>query len=166
MTDLTRSNAAAQLTREWATDPRWRGIERDYSADDVIRLRGRGDHRAHACQPRAALLWRLLHEESYVNALRRFHGRAGGPDGSRRAACDLPLRLAGRCRRQPRGIRLSGPEPLSANSVPAMVRRLNNALLLRADRIEWAEGDKAANGSPRSSPTPRPVSAGRSTRSS
>ena len=48
-----------------------------------------------------------------------------------------------------------------ANSVPAMVRRLNNALL-RADRIEWAEGkDGASTTCSRSSPTPRPASAGR-----
>ena len=53
-----------------------------------------------------------------------------------------------------------------ANSVPALVRRINNALL-RADQIEWAEGDDAtATGSRRSSPTPRPASAARSTRSS
>ncbi len=52
------------------------------------------------------------------------------------------------------------------NSVPAVVRRINNALR-RADQIAWAEGDGIdSTGSRRSSPTPRPASAGRSTRSS
>ncbi len=140
MTDLTRTNAAAQLTREWATDPRWRGIERDYSAEDVIRLRGSVTIEHTLASRGAALLWRLLHEESYVNAL----GALTGGQAVQMVRAGL------------RAIYLSGWQVAAdgnlagsvypdqslypANSVPAMVRRLNNALL-RADRIEWAEGD-------------------------
>jgi isocitrate lyase len=138
--DLTRDTAAAVLAREWATDPRWDGIERDYSADDVVRLRG-SVAVEHTLALRGALrLWRLLHDEPYVNAL----GAITGGQAVQMVRAGL------------RAIYLSGWQVAAdgnlagsvypdqslypSNSVPAMVRRLNNALL-RADRIEWAEGN-------------------------
>jgi isocitrate lyase len=138
--DLTRDTAAAVLAREWATDPRWDGIERDYSTDDVVRLRG-SVAVEHTLALRGALrLWRLLHDEPYVNAL----GAITGGQAVQMVRAGL------------RAIYLSGWQVAAdgnlagsvypdqslypSNSVPAMVRRLNNALL-RADRIEWAEGN-------------------------
>jgi isocitrate/methylisocitrate lyase len=136
----TRTNADALLAREWATDPRWQGIERDYTAENVIGLRGSVQVEHTLARRGADLLWRLLNEESYVNAL----GAITGGQAVQMVRAGL------------RAIYLSGWQVAAdgnlagsvypdqslypSNSVPAMVRRLNNALL-RADRIEWAEGD-------------------------
>jgi isocitrate/methylisocitrate lyase len=140
LTVLPRSNAAALLAHEWATDPRWHAVERDYTAEDVVRLRGSLQVEHTLSRHGAELLWRLLNEESYVNAL----GAITGGQAVQMVRAGL------------RSIYLSGWQVAAdgnlagsvypdqslypANSVPAMVRRLNNALL-RADRIEWAEGD-------------------------
>ena len=136
----TRTNADALLAREWATDARWQGIERDYTAENVVRLRGSVQVEHTLARRGADLLWRLLNEESYVNAL----GAITGGQAVQMVRAGL------------RAIYLSGWQVAAdgnvagsvypdqslypSNSVPAMVRRLNNALL-RADRIEWAEGD-------------------------
>jgi isocitrate/methylisocitrate lyase len=138
--DLSRDAAASALAREWATDPRWDGIERDYTAADVVRLRGSVAVEHTLARRGAELLWRLLHETSYVNAL----GAVTGGQAVQMVRAGL------------RAIYLSGWQVAAdgnlagsvypdqslypSNSVPAMVRRLNNALL-RADRIEWAEGN-------------------------
>jgi isocitrate lyase len=140
MTVLPHTNAAALLAREWATDSRWDGVERYYTAEDVVRLRGSVQVEHTLSRRGAEVLWRLLNEESYVNAL----GAITGGQAVQMVRAGL------------RTIYLSGWQVAAdgnlagsvypdqslypANSVPAMVRRLNNALL-RADRIEWAEGD-------------------------
>ena len=60
---------AAGLAHQWATDPRWRGTERTYSADDVVRLRGSVQEERTLARLGAQRLWSLLHEEDYVAAL-------------------------------------------------------------------------------------------------
>ena len=58
---------AEEITLDWATSPRWRGIERTYSAEDVVRLRGTVQEE-HAGAPRRQRLWQLLQIEDYVAA--------------------------------------------------------------------------------------------------
>lgn len=67
---------AALLRQEWQTSPRWSGITRDYSAHDVIRLRGRvaGEGHGHARRG-ASRLWDLLHSKDAVHALGAVAGR-------------------------------------------------------------------------------------------
>ena len=60
---------AAGLAQQWATDPRWRGTHRTYSADDVIRLRGSVQEERTLARLGARRLWALLHEEDYIAAL-------------------------------------------------------------------------------------------------
>ena len=138
--DRRRDAASADLTEEWASAPRWQGIERDYTAEDVIRLRGSVVVEHTLARRGATELWRLLHEQPYIHAL----GAITGGQAVQMVRGGL------------RAIYLSGWQVAAdgnlagsvypdqslypSNSVPAMVRRLNNALL-RADRIEWAEGD-------------------------
>src|SRR5690242_6096895 len=63
-----------RVTRKWQTDPRWQGIERPYSAEDVIRLRG-SIHVEHTlARVGAERLWTLLHGGGYVNALGAMTG--------------------------------------------------------------------------------------------
>ena len=106
------NDQAAILQHEWATDPRWAGVERSYSADDVVRLRGSVQEEHTLARLGAERLWAMLHEDGLRRHPRRADrqpGRAagqGGPEGH------LPVRLAGGGRRQPGRADLPGPEPL------------------------------------------------------
>ena len=161
----TRPEAASSATG--TTNPRWDGITRDYTADDVVRLRGSIDieHTLARAGRRAAL--GAAARRAVRRRARRAHRQPGHPEGARRPQGDLPQRLAGRGRRQPRRARcIPTRASIPSNSVPQVVKRINHALQ-RADQIDHAEGqERHATGSRRSWPTPRPASAARSTRSS
>jgi isocitrate lyase len=130
---------AARLAHEWATAPRWRGVERPYPAAQVLRLRGSVRIEHTLARLGAERLWALLHEEPYVAAL----GALTGNQAVQQVRAGL------------RAIYLSGWQVAAdanlaghmypdqslypANSVPAVVRRINQALQ-RADQIDHAEG--------------------------
>ena len=98
---------------EWSTHSRWRGIQRPYSAADVVRLRGTVHIEHSLARLGAEKFWKLLHEEPVVGGLGCVTGNQAvqavqsGPQGY------LLLRLAGRRRRQQRGRDVSGSEPVS-----------------------------------------------------
>src|SRR5690606_17394633 len=71
---MTRQQQIAQLEKSWAEDSRWKGIERPYSAEDVVKLRGSIliDHTLAA--KGADRLWKSLHEEDFINALGALTG--------------------------------------------------------------------------------------------
>jgi isocitrate lyase len=128
----------AALQRQWATDPRWAGIERTYGAADVIRLRGSVQEEHTLARIGAQRLWSLLNSGGYINALGALTGnqavqqvRAGLQAiylSGWQVAADANLA----------GQTYPDQSLYPANSVPAVVRRINNALL-RADQITWAE---------------------------
>ncbi|SEM38918.1 isocitrate lyase [Nonomuraea pusilla] len=134
--------AAEQLQDEWDNDPRWAGVERTYSAEDVIRLRGSVQEEHTLARLGAERLWNLLHTEDYVHAL----GALTGNQAVQQVKAGLKaIYLSGW--QVAADANLSGqtyPDQslYPANSVPAVVRRINNALL-RADQITWAEGVEA-----------------------
>lgn len=132
------TQAAEQLARRWATDPRWAGIERTYTAEDVVRLSGSVREEHTLARRGAERLWRQLHRLDYVHAL----GALTGGQAVQQVRAGL------------QAIYLSGWQVADANqaghtypdqslypvnSVPQVVRRINNALL-RADQIATAEG--------------------------
>ncbi|MFJ2033812.1 isocitrate lyase [Streptosporangium sp. NPDC087985] len=135
--------AADELRREWETNPRWQGTERTYTAEDVVRLRGSVQEEHTLARLGAERLWELLTTEDYVHAL----GALTGNQAVQQVKAGL------------KAIYLSGWQVAAdanlgaqtypdqslypANSVPAVVRRINNALL-RADQITWSEGDEDA----------------------
>jgi isocitrate lyase len=131
---------AARLAGEWATSPRWRGVKRTFSARDVVRLRGSVQEEHTLARLGAERLWRLLHTEEFVPALGALTGnqavqqvRAGLPAiylSGWQVAADANLA----------GQTYPDQSLYPANSVPQVVRRINNALL-RADQITWAEED-------------------------
>ncbi|MEV6902896.1 isocitrate lyase [Amycolatopsis sp. NPDC051372] len=132
--------AAAELAEQWKTDPRWAGVQRTYSAADVVKLRGSVVEEHTLARRGAERLWELLHTEDYVHSL----GALTGNQAVQQVRAGL------------KAIYLSGWQVAAdgnlagqtypdqslypANSVPAVVRRINNALG-RADQINWAEGN-------------------------
>jgi isocitrate lyase len=129
---------AARLQTEWQKDPRWAGTERTYSAEDVIRLRGSVQEEYTLARLGAQRLWSLLQSEDYVNALGALTGnqavqqvRAGLKAiylSGWQVAADANLA----------GQTYPDQSLYPANSVPQVVRRINNALL-RADQITFSE---------------------------
>ncbi|MFC0865576.1 isocitrate lyase [Sphaerimonospora cavernae] len=135
--------AAQQLQQEWDTNPRWKGTERTYTAEDVIRLRGSVQEEHTLARLGAERLWHLLNTEDYVNSL----GALTGNQAVQQVKAGLKaIYLSGW--QVAADANLSGhtyPDQslYPANSVPAVVRRINNALL-RADQISWSECDETA----------------------
>ncbi|MEU0566819.1 isocitrate lyase [Nonomuraea sp. NPDC005983] len=131
--------AAEQLRDEWENDPRWEGIERTYSAEDVIRLRGSVQEEHTLARLGAERLWSLLHSEDYVHAL----GALTGNQAVQQVKAGLQaIYLSGwqvAADANLGGQTYPDQSLYPANSVPAVVRRINNALL-RADQITWSEG--------------------------
>jgi isocitrate lyase len=128
----------AALHQQWATDPRWAGIERTYSAADVIRLRGSVQEEHTLARLGAQRLWSLLQQDGYVNALGALTGNQAVQQVK---AGLLAIYLSGwqvAADANLAGQTYPDQSLYPANSVPAVVRRINNALL-RADQITWAE---------------------------
>jgi isocitrate lyase len=142
MTATTVMPDAEQLRRRWATDPRWAGIERTYDADDVVALRGRVVEEYTLARLGAERLWSLLATEDYVTAL----GALTGNQAVQMVKAGLKaIYLSGwqvAADANLAGQTYPDQSLYPANSVPAVVRRINNALL-RADQISWTE-DAAA----------------------
>jgi isocitrate lyase len=139
---------AARLSEEWAASPRWRSVKRTYSAQDVIRLRGTVREEHTLARLGAERLWRLLHERDYVHSL----GAVTGNQAVQQVRAGLPaIYLSGwqvAADANLAGETYPDQSLYPANSVPQVVRRINNALL-RADQISWAEaGDGAAGDQP------------------
>src|SRR5688572_32080936 len=136
------SHAAAteRIQHEWRTDPRWRGIERPYGPEDVLRLRGSFPVEHTLARLGAHRLWSLLRREEPTRALGCLTG--GQAVQSVRAGLDA-IYLSGwqvAADANLAGATYPDQSLYPSNSVPAVVRRLNNALM-RADQVEWAEGE-------------------------
>jgi isocitrate lyase len=131
--------AARQLEERWSGDSRWSGIERTYAAEDVVRLRGSVVEEHTLAKLGAERLWQLVQADQPVSALGALTGgqavqmvRAGLEAiylSGWQVAADANLA----------GATYPDQSLYPANSAPALVRRLNNALV-RADQIDWAEG--------------------------
>jgi len=133
-----QTQTAAELAELWATDPRWDGVERTFTAEDVIRLRGSVREENTLAQRGADSLWHLLHTEDYIRALGAY---TGGQAVQQVRAGLKAIYLSGwqvAADGNLAGQTYPDQSLYPANSVPAVVRRINNALL-RQDQIEHAE---------------------------
>jgi len=138
-THLTREQQIAQLEKDWAENPRWKGIKRGYSAADVVKLRGSLQIEHTLAKRGAEKLWNSINTEPFVNTL----GALTGNQAMQQVKAGL------------KGIYLSGwqvaadandggemyPDQslYSVDSVPKVVKRINNTFA-RADQIQWNEG--------------------------
>ena len=144
MIDLTQEERirreAAALETPWSSDPRWRGIERPYSAEDVIQLRGSVVVEHTLARLGSERLWSLIDRPGYVAALGAL---TGGQAVEMVKAGLKAIYLSGwqvAADANLAGHTYPDQSLYPANSVPQAVRRINNALQ-RADQIAWAEGE-------------------------
>lgn len=127
------------LEQKWAQDGRWLGIERPYSAEEVLKLRGSIEIEHTLAKKGSARLWKSLHEEDFINAL----GALTGNQAMQQVKAGLKaIYLSGW--QVAADANISGqmyPDQslYPANSVPQVVKRINQALQ-RADQIDHAEG--------------------------
>ena len=136
---LKQARDPKQIEKDWETNPRWNGITREYTAEDVLRLRGSIDVRYTLAEMGAERLWDLLNTEPYVNALGALTGnqaiqqvRAGLKAiylSGWQVAADANLA----------GHMYPDQSLYPSNSVPQVVKRINQALQ-RADQIDHCEG--------------------------
>ncbi|WP_148714665.1 isocitrate lyase [Chitinolyticbacter meiyuanensis] len=136
----TREERIAQLEKDWRENPRWNGIQRTYSAADVERLRGSLQIEHTLARRGADKLWALMHETPYVHAL----GALTGNMAMQQVKAGLKaIYLSGwqvAADANIAGEMYPDQSLYPANSVPAVVRRINNTFQ-RADQIHHAEGD-------------------------
>jgi isocitrate lyase len=136
---MTRLSAEA-LKKDWNENPRWKGVTRPYTPEDVLRLRGTVDIEYSLARQGAEKLWKYLHEKPFVNAL----GALTGNQAMQQVKAGLNAIYLS-------GWQVAGDANLAgemypdqslypANSVPAVVRKINRTLL-RADQIYHAEGN-------------------------
>src|SRR5919197_6707363 len=141
---IGQGRTADMILKDWAANPRWAGIERPYSADDVVRLRGTV-HVEHtlACLG-AERLWHLLQTESYVPCL----GAMTGNQAIQMVRAGLKaIYVSGwqvAADANDAGQMYPDQSLYPSDSVPNLVRRINQALL-RADQIHHAEGKNGIN---------------------
>ncbi len=134
-----RFPSAAELEHQWATEPRWRGLRRNYTGRDVERLRGSVPIENTLARRGAAKLWQLLHTEPFVRAL----GALTGNQALQMAEAGLQaIYLSGwqvAADANSAGQMYPDQSLYPADSVPQVVRHINQAFR-RADQIEHAEG--------------------------
>ncbi|TCO78921.1 isocitrate lyase [Plasticicumulans lactativorans] len=129
-----------QLKKDWAENPRWKGITRPYSAEEVARLRGTAGIEYTLAYNGATKLWKYLHEMPFVNAL----GALTGNQAMQQVKAGLKAiylsgwQVAGDANLA--GAMYPDQSLYPVNSVPAVVKRINNTLM-RADEINHAEGN-------------------------
>lgn len=129
----------ASLELEWRTNPRWEGITRPYSAEDIIRLRGSVQIEHTLARIGAERLWHLLQTEDYVATL----GAVTGNQAVQQVGAGLKaIYVSGwqaAADANDAGQMYPDQSLYPANSVPNLVRRMNQALA-RADQVHHAEG--------------------------
>ncbi len=130
---------AARLKKDWAENPRWKGIKRGYTAEDVVRLRG-SLHIEHTLARRGAeKLWKLVNEEPFVNSL----GAMSGNQAMQQVKAGLKaIYLSGwqvAADANIAGEMYPDQSLYPVNSVPNVVKRINNTFQ-RADQIQHMEG--------------------------
>ncbi|KHF40862.1 isocitrate lyase [Halalkalibacter okhensis] len=135
----SRQMEVRQLERKWGEDLRWNGIERPYSAEDVVRLRGSVQVEHTLARRGAEKLWKLLKKDDYVNAL----GALTGNQAVQQVKAGLKaIYLSGwqvAADANLAGQMYPDQSLYPANSVPSVVKRINQALQ-RADQIQHMEG--------------------------
>ncbi|PUA19926.1 isocitrate lyase [Glaciimonas sp. PCH181] len=135
----TREQQVQALAKDWAENPRWKGVKRNYTAEDVVRLRGSVQIEHTLAKRGADKLWHLLNTEPFVNTL----GALTGNQAMQQVKAGLKAiylsgwQVAGDANSA--GEMYPDQSLYPVNSVPLVVKRINNTFT-RADQIQWSEG--------------------------
>ena len=137
---MKTQNEAAELAKDWATNPRWKGIKRSYTPEKVLQLRGSYKIEYSIAKRGAEVLWKKLNEQDFVAGL----GALTGNQAIQEVAAGLEaIYLSGwqvAADANLAGQMFPDQSLYPANSVPAVVEKINNALL-RADQIQSVKGE-------------------------
>jgi isocitrate lyase len=135
----SRELEAQKLQKEWAESPRWRGIKRGYTAEEVVRLRGSLTVEHTLARRGADKLWKLVNEEPFVNTLGALTGNQAMQQikAGLKAVYLSGWQVAGDANSA--GEMYPDQSLYPINSVPQVVKRINNTFT-RADQIQWSEG--------------------------
>ena len=139
MEKQSREQQITALESDWASNPRWKGVKRTYSATDVVRLRGSVAIEHTLARRGAEKLWNLVNTEPFVNTL----GALTGNQAMQQVKAGLKAIYLS-------GWQVAGDANIAGemypdqslypvNSVPMVVKRINNTFT-RADQIQWSEG--------------------------
>jgi isocitrate lyase len=135
----SRTHRQQKMQEDWAINPRWKGISRPYTADEVVRLQGSTVYPNQFAVDQANKLWNLLNTEPYVNTL----GALTGMQALQQVKAGLKaIYLSGwqvAADANVKGDMYPDQSLYPVNSVPTVVKRINNAFR-RADQIQWMEG--------------------------
>ena len=141
----SREQAVAALKKDWAENPRWAGLKRGYSAEDVVRLRGSLQIEHTLARLGAEKLWKMCKERPFVNSL----GALTGNQAMQQVKAGVPaIYLSGWQVAADANDSLSmypDQSLYAVSSVPTVVKRINNALM-RADQIQTMEGKGETDG--------------------
>jgi len=141
---MNKLPTAQDIQKDWDTNPRWQGITRNYSAEDVVRLRGTVPVEHSIAKIGAEKLWHYLQTEDFINAL----GALTGNQAMQQVKAGLKaIYLSGwqvAADANLAGQMYPDQSLYPADSVPAVVKRINNTLL-RADQLHHAEGDDSTD---------------------
>jgi isocitrate lyase len=136
---MDRDLEIAEIEKDWAENPRWKNVKRPYSAEDVIRLRGSIAIEHTLARRGSEKLWKMVNEEPFVNSL----GALTGNQAMQQVRAGLKaIYLSGwqvAADANLAGEMYPDQSLYPANSVPAVVRSINNALM-RSDQLHHAEG--------------------------
>ncbi len=141
---MTKEEQIKEIEKDWAENPRWEGIKRNYTAEDVLKLRGSIKVEHTIAQLGAERLWKMMKEESYVNALGALSGGQAIQQvqaGLKAIYCSgwqvaADANVAGQM--------YPDQSLYPANSVPELVKKINNSLQ-RTDQIYSTEGKNGIN---------------------
>ncbi len=136
----TKKERAEALKKDWAKNPRWKDVKRDYTAEEVINISGSVPVEYTLAKNGAEKLWKRLHTDDWVAGLGAFNGNQAIQEAT---AGMKAIYLSGW--QVAADANLSGemyPDQslYPANSVPMVVKRINNSLM-RRDQIEYMEGE-------------------------
>jgi isocitrate lyase len=139
VTMATREEQIQALKKDWAENPRWKGVKRNYTAEDVVRLRGSMQIEHTIARHTSEKLWSMLNTEPFVNTL----GALTGNQAMQQVKAGLKAiylsgwQVAGDANSA--GEMYPDQSLYPVNSVPQVVKRINNTFQ-RADQIQWSEG--------------------------
>ena len=141
---MTKEEQIREIEKDWAENPRWEGIERNYTAEDVVKLRGSVKIEYSLAKLGAERLWKSMKETDYVNAL----GALSGGQAIQQVQAGLQAIYCSGWQvaadANVAGQMYPDQSLYPANSVPELVKKINNSLQ-RTDQIYTAEGKNGIN---------------------